>query len=178
MKKRRGCRGMSLEKFNETGLLWAVNKYLRNFDVALVLSKYPEDEDWRFMYPVQGDILNFIDEKDKEKADESNKCKLEKYLNGKYDVNGKTLSLNIFRYIENPESIRLASFNDEELDNYRNNENKPIKWYYVAELISNEGKVILQTKKKVHKTIDSAKSELLEQILEIPVLGTILEMRG
>ena len=96
----------------------------------------------------------------------------------KYDVKGKTLSLNIFRYIENPESIRLASFNDEELDNYRDSENKPIKWYYVAELISNEGKVILQTKKTVHKTIDSAKSELLEQILEIPVLGTILEMRG
>ena len=90
----------------------------------------------------------------------------------------KTLSLNIFRYIENPESIRLGSFNDEELDNYRDSENKPIKWYYVAESISNEGKVILQTKKTVHKTIDSAKSELLEQILEIPVLGTILEMRG
>jgi hypothetical protein len=103
---------------------------------------------------------------------------LEKYLNEKDNVKGKTLSLNIFRYIENPESIRLGSFNDEELDNYRDSENKPIKWYYVAELISNEGNVILQTKKTVHKTIDSAKSELLEQILEIPVLGTILEMRG
>lgn len=103
---------------------------------------------------------------------------LEKYLNEKDNVKGKTLSLNIFRYIENPESIRLGSFNDEELDNYRDSENKPIKWYYVAELISNEGKIILQTKKTVHKTIDSAKSELLEQILEIPVLGTILEMRG
>lgn len=169
---------MSLKEFRETGLLWAVNQYLRNFDVKLVLNKYPEDEDWRFMYPVQGDDLNFIDEKDKEKSDEYNKCNLEKYLNGKYDAKSKTLSLNIFRYIENPESIRLGSFNDEELDNYRDSENKPVKWYYVAELISNEGKVILQTKKKVHKTIDSAKSELLEQILEIPVLGTILEMRG
>ena len=103
---------------------------------------------------------------------------LEKYLNEKDNVKGKTLSLNIFRYIENPESIRLGSFNDEELDNYRDSENKPIKWYYVGELISNESNVILQTKKTVHKTIDSAKSELLEQILEIPVLGTILEMRG
>lgn len=167
-------REMSLKEFRETGLLWAVNQYLRNFDVNLVLKKYPEDEDWKFMYPVQGDVLNFIDEKDKEKSDEYNKCNLEKYLNEKYDVKGKTLSLHIFRHIENPESICLVSFNDEELDNYRDNENKPIKWYYIAELISNEGKVILQTKKKVHKTIDSAKSELLEQILEIPILGTIL----
>lgn len=167
-------REMSLKEFKETGLLWAVNQYLRNFDVNLVLKKYPEDEDWRFMYPVQGDVLNFIDEKDKEKSDKFNKCNLEKYLNEKYDVKGKTLSLHIFRHIENSESIRLVSFNDEELDNYRDNENKPIKWYYIAELISNEGKVILQTKKKVHKTIDSAKSELLEQILEIPILGTIL----
>lgn len=169
---------MSLKEFKETGLLWAVNQYLHNFNVNLVLNKYPEDEDWRFMYPVQGEVLNFIDEKDKEKSDEYNKHNLEKYLNGQYNVKGKTLSLHIFRYIENPESIRLASFNDEELNNYRDTENKPVKWYYVAELISNEGKVILQTKKKVHKTIDSAKSELLEQILEIPVLGTILEMRG
>ena len=171
-------REMSLKEFKETGLLWAVNQYLRNFDVNLVLNKYPEDEDWRFMYPVQGDALNFIDEKDKEKSDECNKRNLEKYLNGKYNAKGKNLSLHIFRYIENPESIRLASFNDEELDNYRDNENKPIKWCYVAELISDEGMVILQTKKKDHKTIDSAKSELLEQILEIPVLGTILEIRG
>lgn len=171
-------REMSLKEFKETGLLWAVNKYLRNFDVNLVLNKYPEDEDWRFMYPVQGDILNFIDEQDKEKIDESNKQNLKEYLNGKYDVKGKTLSLHVFRYIKNPESIKLASFNDEELDKYRDIENNPIKWYYVAELISNEGMVVLQTKKKDHKTIDSAKSELLEQILEIPVLGTILEIRG
>lgn len=170
-------REMSLKEFRETGLLWAVNQYLRNFNVNLVLNKYPEDDDWRFMYPVQGDVLNFIDKKDKEKTDEYNKRNLEKYLNENYDVKAKTLSVHIFRYIENPESIRLASLNDEELK-YRDNENNPIKWYYVAELISNEGMVMLQTKKKDHKTIDSAKSELLEQILEIPVLGTILEMRG
>ena len=84
-------REMSLKEFRETGLLWAVNQYLRNFDVKLVLNKYPEDEDWRFMYPVQGDDLNFIDEKDKEKSDEYNKCNLEKYLNGKYDAKSKTL---------------------------------------------------------------------------------------